>query len=88
MRFPNYTILAFVLYKGIEPLSFERKSNALATMLIERLVADLGVEPKVTGYEPIVLPVTLIRYLSEEQDSNLRPLASKASKQPPLSLQI
>ncbi len=48
-----------------------------------------------TGFEPIrpdsksgVLPITQQGNLSEKQDSNLRPPASKAGKQPPLSSQL
>lgn len=38
--------------------------------------------------KPDSLTSAYFHYLSEKQDSNLRPLASKASKQPPLSSQL
>ena len=67
----------------------ESKSGALPIELSHNKGMGNGEWKRVPDYgKPILHPKSSILRGSERQDSNLRPLVSKTSKQPPLSSQI
>lgn len=74
-RYPtNWVIPHFVLHKGIEPLSSDRKSDALATMLMEQKIeVPTGIEP-VTSQETVGHSsqwVMVLRYVCMRLNHNL-----------------
>ncbi len=76
VRLPIFAIPALVLHKGIEPLSFDGKSNALATMLMEHLQYRWDSNPYLPDRQSGVPAFELRYFLWELQELNLLSLST------------